>query len=61
MLFYRFTAKKLPQIILDRYHLEYSNVVWSPWYKKDVKIIDNVQKRASKAVAGLNNLDMRSA
>ena len=32
---------------LVRPHLEYSNAVWSPWYKKDVQIIENVQKRAS--------------
>ena len=40
---------------LVRPHLEYSNVVWSPRYKKDVEIIENVQRRASGVVADLEN------
>ena len=38
------------------HHLEYSNAVWSAWYKKDVQMIENVQKRASRVVTGLKNL-----
>ena len=28
---------------LVRPHLEYGNVVWSLWYKKDTQVIENVQ------------------
>ena len=36
--------------------LEYGNTVWSPWYVKDVQLIENVQRRASKLVQGLQDL-----
>ena len=36
--------------------LEYGNTVWSPWYVKDVQLIENVQRRASKLVEGLQDL-----
>ena len=44
---------------LVRLHLEYGkkNTVWSPWYAKDVQYIENVQRRASKLVEGLEDLD----
>ena len=42
---------------LVRLHLEYGNTVWSPWYAKDVQNIENVQRRASKLVEGLEDLD----
>jgi len=40
-----------------RPHLEYANLVWSPYKKCDVELeaIENVQKRATKLVISLNN------
>ena len=37
-----------------RPHLECSVLSWSPWLQKDVELIENVQKRAIKAVSRLN-------
>ena len=36
--------------------LEYGNTIWSPRYKKDVDAIERVQRRATKMVPGLHNL-----
>ena len=39
-----------------RPHLEYGNIVWHPQLKKDLDLIEAVQRRASKMVPGLHNL-----
>jgi len=36
-----------------RPHLEYITPVWSPQFKKDQKIIENVLRRATRMVKGL--------
>ena len=40
-----------------RPHLEYGQAVWSPYLMKHIGMIENVQKRATKLVDGLNNME----
>ena len=42
---------------LVRPQLEYSEAVWSPFTKKDIDTIENVQKRATKLIPSLRNMD----
>jgi len=39
-----------------RPHLEYGNVVWHPQFKKDLELLEGVQRRATKMLPGLHNL-----
>ena len=38
-------------------HLEYGNVVWSPFLKSDITLIENVQRRATRFVPDINKLE----
>jgi hypothetical protein len=42
---------------LVRPYLEYGNVVWSPQYLKDARLVENVQRRATRLVPGMKGLD----
>ena len=40
-------------------HLEYASVIWSPKFKKDKIVRENVQRRASRLVQSLKTLSYR--
>ena len=50
------TLAEVMFVALVRAHLEYGNQVWCPYKNKDVKIIEAVQRRATKLVPTLKNL-----
>ena len=47
-------------VTMVRPHLEYAALIWSPHLKKDITLIENVQRRASKLVPGLKHLPYQS-
>ena len=42
--------------VMVRPHLEFGQTAWSPYKKKDIRVVENVLRRASKLVPGLKTL-----
>ena len=40
-----------------RPHLEYANPVWSPHFRKHIKMLENVQIRATKQIDGMQKME----
>ncbi len=45
------------KVSLGRIILEYANMVWSPLYKKEMKLIENVLHRATKMAPEYRHMD----
>eukprot|EP00794_Sanderia_malayensis_P002583 gene2583-2984_t len=44
-------------VCLARPHLEYANAVWAPFFKKDIRTIEKVQRKGTRMIPELRNLD----
>ena len=42
---------------LVRPHIQCGNIVWSPFWKADINLIENVQRRATRFIPEINKLD----
>ena len=54
------SVKKMFYISLVRPHLEYGSIVWSVAYKKNLALLESVQRHASKYITGDYNSDYKT-
>ena len=45
--------------VLVRPHLEYCVQMWSPQYRRDVDLLEHIQRRATKVIQGMEHLSYK--
>ena len=48
---------KLLYCDLTRPHLDYAVIVWNPYFQKDIDLIESIQRRVTKIVKEIKNLE----
>ena len=45
---------------LVRPHLEYAAIMWNPHFKRDIHLIERVQKRATRCIIGISGNHLKN-
>ena len=56
LIFYKHVSNNIDLHIKHRLHLEYANSFWAPRFKRQVEVIENVQRRATRLMPGFKDL-----
>ena len=61
----RTVTNRTPEVILKLYlalvrpHLDYAVQFWSPYYRMDINRLEAIQRRMTKMISGIRNLEYK--